>query len=75
MADIPGPASSEPAAVARSTKQNMPESLKALKLMPEDTVVNVVLLGVLPSYRRMGIASSLLSQIINSARTARWGES
>ena len=36
-------------------------------------VINICLLGVFPAYRRAGVASMLLSQVLNSARKARWG--
>ncbi|KAL6752706.1 hypothetical protein V8C86DRAFT_566534 [Haematococcus lacustris] len=42
-----------------------------LGLAPEDLVLHVCLLGVLPAYRRAGLASTLFTQVINSARTAR----
>lgn len=34
--------------------------------------MNVCLLGVLPGFRRAGVASQLFSQVINSGRNARW---
>ena len=46
--------------------------LSSLGLAHEGRAVYVCLLGVLPPYRRRGLGRSLMQQIINSARTARW---
>ncbi|GIM08724.1 hypothetical protein Vretimale_12707, partial [Volvox reticuliferus] len=44
--------------------------LETIRLPLEEKAVNICVLGVLPSYRRRGLARLMLRQVVDSARTA-----
>lgn len=47
------------------------QGLDKLGLAPDDRAVNLCLLGVLPDYRRRGVARQILQQVISSARSVK----
>lgn len=53
-----------------SMPQYVQQGLDQLGLGPDERAVNVCLLGVLPGFRRRGVARQILVQVVNAARSA-----
>lgn len=59
-----------PAAPQPAVPQYVAQGLDRLGLAPDARAVNICLLGVLPGYRRRGVARQILNQVVNAARSA-----